>query len=115
MKLFSCPRCRKGKLYSGLLKVAPACDQCGLSYIGHEEGDGPAFFGILIIGAAAAIGAAIMEVKYEASFLLQAAIWVPFIFIGSIFSLRVGKAALIAIQFQLRSHDFSSPPDGGVR
>ena len=27
-----CPRCGKGKLYSGFLNLAPRCEACGLDY-----------------------------------------------------------------------------------
>lgn len=102
-----CPRCGKGKLYKNLLDVAPACNVCGLSFAGHEQGDGPAFMGILIIGALTAIGAAVVEIKLEPPFWVHAALWFPFVIIGSILSLRWLKAALIAMQYQYRKEDFS--------
>ena len=101
-----CPRCGKGKLYRGLLTVADACGECGLSFAGHEQGDGPAFFGILIIGGLTAILAAVVEIRYEPPFWLHALVWVPFIVIGSIMTLRLAKAALIAMQYRLRGEDF---------
>jgi len=101
-----CPRCGKGKLYRSLLDIAPACTACGLSFAGHEQGDGPAFMGILIIGALTAIGAAILEIKLAPPFWVQGAIWFPFVIIGSIVSLRWLKAALIAVQYQYRKDDF---------
>ena len=39
-----CPRCGEGKLFSSLLKLAPGCDKCGLSYAFADPADGPAFF-----------------------------------------------------------------------
>jgi len=102
-----CPRCGKGKLYKNLLDIADYCHQCGLSFKAHKQGDGPAFFGILIIGALTAIGAAVVEIKLEPPFWLHAVIWVPFIVVGSITSLRWLKAALLAIQYQYRKDDFT--------
>ncbi len=102
-----CPACGRGKLYSGLLKIAPACSACGLSFARHEQGDGPAFFAILIVGAATAIGAAVLEIKYEPPFWLHAMIWVPFVLIASLLSLRWLKAALIGVQYHLRKDDFT--------
>jgi uncharacterized protein (DUF983 family) len=106
MSLLRCPRCGKGKLYSGLLTVAGHCSECGLPLRAHEQGDGPAFFAILIIGALAAIGAAVTEIKFAPPFWLHAVIWGPFIIGGSILSLRWLKAALIAAQYRLRKEDF---------
>ncbi len=50
-----CPRCGEGKLFGGFLKLAPACDRCGLDFSFADPADGPAFFvmsgvGILVIG-----------------------------------------------------------------
>lgn len=103
-----CPRCGRGKLYRGLLTVVDQCSVCGLPLKAHEQGDGPAFFAVLIVGALAAIGAAITEIKYEPPFWVHAAIWLPFVVIATLLSLRWLKGALIAIQYQYRQHDFGS-------
>ena len=39
MRLTRCPRCGKGRLFSGIITIAPACSACGLSFAGHEQGD----------------------------------------------------------------------------
>ena len=87
--------------------MAEKCDACGLSFAGHEQGDGPAVFAILIVGGLAAMFAAIVEIKYEPPFWLHAVIWVPFIIIGSIMCLRYLKAMLIAVQYRVKKDDFS--------
>jgi uncharacterized protein (DUF983 family) len=104
--MFECPRCHQGKLFAGLLTVVDRCAACGLALREHEQGDGPAFFGIVIIGTLAAMGAAILEVKYTLSYWVQAAIWVPFIIIGSILCLRFFKAAIITMQYRVKPWDF---------
>lgn len=111
--IYRCPRCGKGKLYKGLLTIADGCGECGLSFKGHEQGDGPAFFGILVIGMLAGIGSAVVEVMYAPPYWLHVAIWGPFIVIGSILALRVGKAALISAQYRLRGEDFTQRDDAG--
>ena len=108
ISITTCPRCYKGRLFSGLTKVVDRCSECGLSLKGHEQGDGPAFFGIVIIGTLASIGAAILEVKYELNYWLQAGIWIPFIIIGSLFCLRYGKAMLIHLQYRVKPWDFKT-------
>lgn len=40
----ACPRCGKGKLFAGWLKLAPKCKVCGLDYSFADPADGPAFF-----------------------------------------------------------------------
>ncbi|MDE3016426.1 MAG: DUF983 domain-containing protein [Pseudomonadota bacterium] len=106
MKIFRCPACGKGKLFRGALTVAERCGECGLSFQGHEQGDGPAFFAILIIGALTAIGAAVVEIKFEPPFWLHAVLWIPFVLVGSVLSLRFLKAALIAVQYRVKRDDF---------
>ncbi len=39
-----CPRCTEGKLFAGILKLAPRCEQCGLDFSFADPADGPAFF-----------------------------------------------------------------------
>jgi uncharacterized protein (DUF983 family) len=102
-----CPACGQGKLYKSWLEITDECSVCHLSFREHEQGDGPAFFGVLIVGAATAIGAAVVEIKYEPPFWLHAAIWLPFVVIASLLSLRWLKAALIGVQYHLRRQDFN--------
>ena len=54
-----CPRCGKGRLFAGFLKLAPGCEVCGLSYDFADPADGPAFFVITFgcVPAAAASAA----------------------------------------------------------
>lgn len=111
MRLFRCPRCGKGKLYRGMLAVAGRCSECQLSFAGHEQGDGPAFFAITIIGALVAIFASIVEIRYEPPFWLHGVLWIPFVLIGSVVALRFSKAAIIRAQYNLRSGDFTQGND----
>lgn len=101
-----CPRCGKGKLYSGLLKVATQCSACGLSFKGHEQGDGPASLSILIVGALVGIAASVVEVMFAPPFWLHAVLWTPTIIILSLLSLRWIKAAIVAAQYQYRRENF---------
>jgi len=48
------------------------------------------------------------QIKFEPPFWLHAALWIPFIGIGTVLSLRLLKAALIAVQYQYRKDDFNS-------
>ncbi len=106
MRLTRCPRCGKGKLYRGLLAVVDTCGNCGLSFKKHEQGDGPAFFAITFIGGVVAIAASVVEIKYEPPYWLHAVLWIPFIVIGSLLTLRIAKAAIISLQYARRPQDF---------
>jgi uncharacterized protein (DUF983 family) len=107
LSIFRCPRCGKGRLYRGWLEMNDSCSDCALPFSAREQGDGPAFFAVLLIGALTAIGAAIVEIKLAPPFWLHAAIWIPFTLIGTILGLRVLKAALVGVQYQYRKDDFT--------
>jgi uncharacterized protein (DUF983 family) len=94
-----CPRCGKGKLYTGFLTLRPACENCGLDYAFIDSGDGPAVFIIMIAGAIVVGAALIVEVKYQPPFWLHAALWLPLILATTLLPLRSMKALLIALQF----------------
>jgi uncharacterized protein (DUF983 family) len=94
-----CPRCGKGKLYAGFLTLRPTCENCGLDYAFIDSGDGPAVFIIMIAGAIVVGAALIVEAKYQPSFWLHAALWLPLILATTLLPLRSMKALLIALQF----------------
>jgi uncharacterized protein (DUF983 family) len=98
-----CPRCGKGKLFSGFLSLRPACDHCGLDYAFIDAGDGPAVFIILIAGFLVVGCALIVEVKYQPPFWVHAALWLPLIFVTTLLPLRPMKALLIALQYHHRA------------
>lgn len=45
-----CPRCGRGSLFKGYLKVSGPCPLCKLDYSHHRADDGPAYLTILIVG-----------------------------------------------------------------
>lgn len=100
-----CPRCGKGRLYSGFLSVASACEVCGLDYSRFQAGDGPAVFVILIVGAIVAGGALVTEVAYKPPYWVHAVIWGPAILILSLGFLRPLKTWLIVQQYKHRAEE----------
>ena len=94
-----CPRCGKGKLYSGFIDLRLSCEACGLDYAFIDAGDGPAIFIIMIAGAIVVGAALIVEVKYQPPFWLHAALWLPLILVTTLLPLRAMKSLLIALQF----------------
>ncbi len=96
----SCPRCGRGKLFSGLLGVAPKCDKCGLDFKFSDTGDGPAVFVTLIAGLAV-LGAALWtELRYEPPFWVHLVIFLPLTLIVCVGLLRPTKGLLIALQYR---------------
>ena len=100
-----CPRCGKGRLFGGYLKVARSCSSCGLDYTGFEAGDGPAVFVILIVGAIVAGGALLVEVAFQPPYWVHALIWGPALLILSLGLLRPLKAAMIVLQYKHKAEE----------
>jgi uncharacterized protein (DUF983 family) len=96
----SCPRCGQGRLFDGLVKIRPACSNCGLDYSFADSGDGPAVFVIMIIGFIVVGLALWLEVNYSPPIWLQLIIWIPLAIVLCLWLLRVMKATLIALQYK---------------
>ena len=94
-----CPRCHKGKLFSGFLNLRKQCPECGLDYSFADAGDGPAIFVILISGFIVVGAALIVEVIYQPPFWLHAVLWGPLILAVTLLPLRLIKGLLIVLQY----------------
>jgi uncharacterized protein (DUF983 family) len=95
-----CPRCGKGKLYSGFLTVRPSCEVCGLDYSFIDAGDGPAVFIILFAGFVVVGSALVVETMYQPPYWVHAALWLPLVLLTTVLPLRPLKGILIALQYQ---------------
>jgi len=88
-----CPRCGQGALFRTGLLLCDKCERCGLNYAFADSGDGPAVFGILILG------------------FLVPPVWVHVVLWGlltplcAFFLLRVLKATLIALQYKHKAEE----------
>lgn len=102
----ACPRCGRGRLFSGFLDVAPTCESCGLDLRAQDSGDGPAVFIILILGFVVVGLALWLEIAREPPLWLHALLWPPLIVGGSLALLRPMKAGMIALQYRHRAHTF---------
>jgi uncharacterized protein (DUF983 family) len=93
-----CPNCGVGPLFTGFLKVAPRCSNCGFDLAKADSGDGPAVFVIFIAGFIAAFGVLLTEL------FLRPPIWVDFLWLPIAAALCLGllrpmKGLMIAAQF----------------
>ncbi len=101
-----CPACGRGSLFSGFLTVAAECPVCGQDLRAHEQGDGPAVFAILLLGAVI-VGLALgTELRFQPPLWLHAVLWPPLIIAGALALLRPLKATLIALQYRHRREDY---------
>jgi uncharacterized protein (DUF983 family) len=98
-----CPRCGKGRLFSGFLTLAPACENCGLDFAFMDSGDGPAFFVMSIVGFVVVGGALAVEVRYQPPLWVHVALWLPLSLLLAMALLRPFKGVLVALQYRYRA------------
>lgn len=100
-----CPRCGRGRLYSGLLMVRDRCEVCGVDLSGADAGDG-AVVGVILVLGALVVGLAIwVEIAFSPPLWVHGVIWPLFTFPAAILLMRPAKAALIALQYRNRANE----------
>ena len=104
--LSRCPRCGRGKLFAGYLRVAARCGACALDLEPHDSADGPAVFVMFIVGGVVVALAFWLELSYTPPYWLHAVLWAPAAIIGSLVLLRPAKAILIALQYRYGAAGF---------
>ena len=98
-----CPRCGRGRLFSGFLTVAPACTVCGLDFGFADAGDGPAVF-VMLMGGFLVLGAALaVEIAYQPPLWIYPLVFVPLSLVVCLGLLRPFKGVLIAAQYVNRA------------
>lgn len=96
-----CPRCGQGRLFDGYLKVRDACETCGQDFGFADSGDGPAVFITFFAGFIVVAVSLWLEITYQPSFWIHAAVATPVIIITCLVPLRPLKGWLIARQYQM--------------
>ena len=110
-----CPRCGKGALFRSYLKVADACDVCGLDFSNEDSGDGPAVFVMSIVGFIVVPAALALELAVSPPVWLHMLLWLPLATILTLLILPPFKATLFALQWKHNAHEAQldlSPVDG---
>jgi uncharacterized protein (DUF983 family) len=95
-----CPACGAKALFAGTLRFSDRCRSCGLDFTAGNVGDGPAALLMLPLGALVVTGALFMHFALGAPWWVQMLVWPPVTAALAIFGLRVGKAALFALEYQ---------------
>lgn len=103
-----CPRCSKGHMINGFLKVADKCEVCGLDFAFADAGDAPAIIVMTIAGFLVLGVGLLVEVYYQPPYWVHAAILVPLavLFLGL---LRPVKGLMIALQFYTKAEEHGAP------
>lgn len=100
-----CPRCGKGRIFSGILTVAERCKVCGLDLRKQDAGDGPAVFVIFFLGVIFMPLVFWLEFTFEPPWWLHMVLWTPLVVIVAIALLRPMKGLLISQQFRHHASD----------
>lgn len=94
-----CPRCQRGHLFQGVLKLAPKCEVCGLDFSFADPADGPAFFAMSIVAVPALAFALWLQFTYEPSLWVHLIVTVPLTLVVSVALLRPLKGWLVCSQY----------------
>ena len=71
-----------------------------MDFAGFNVGDGPAAFLTLIWGTIVVVLAVWLELAANPPWWVHVLLWLPLVTIGTLFSLRVAKAALLALEYR---------------
>jgi uncharacterized protein (DUF983 family) len=100
-----CPRCGRGPLFAGYLRIALKCSCCGLDYALFDVGDGASVFVILIAGFLVVGAALIVEIRWSPPYWVHAVLWLPAIAIVTIGGLRLAKSTLMVLQYRNKARE----------
>ena len=100
-----CPRCGKGRLFEGFLKVAPRCNVCGLDFSFADPADGPAFFVMMIMAVPVTAFGIWIELAYEPPLWVHAVTTLPALLLVCTLPLRFFKGWLVASQFAHKAEE----------
>lgn len=95
-----CPRCGEGPLLTGFLTIREACPACGLDYGFAEPADGPAFFGMSLIGVVGMIGLMAFDFTVHPPIWVHMVVTLPLLVVACLAVLRPLKGWLVAEQFR---------------
>ena len=98
-----CPRCGRGRVFSGYLKLAETCESCGLELGAMDSGDGPAVFVMFIVLIITMPLVFLVWALFEPPIWVHAILW-PIVIIGlSLALLRPAKGLMLGIQYKLKA------------
>lgn len=100
----SCPRCGKGRLFTGPIRFRPRCEHCDLDFSQFNVGDGPAAFLILIVGAILTAGSLVLDGAVEPPWWVHL-VWAPVGLLLTGAGLRLAKAWLLGAEYRNRARE----------
>ena len=103
--LCRCPRCGEGKLFSGYLKLAPSCENCGLDLKFADSGDGPAVFVIFLVAPLVILMALVVGATVPIAPWMHLVIWIPVTVVLCLALLPPFKGVLVNVQYRHDAHE----------
>jgi len=100
-----CPRCGKGHLFAGFLRLADRCDHCGLSYDFADPADGPAFFVICFGCVPAVVFALLLEIWVAPPVWVHFVTSLPVLLVTCVLPLRPLKGWLVCSQYFFKARE----------
>lgn len=94
-----CPRCGKGHMFKGFLKLADRCEVCGLDFSYANPADGPAFFVQMFTCIPAVVFTLLLEIMASPPFWVHLVTSLPLLLATTVLPLRPLKGWLVASQF----------------
>lgn len=98
-----CPRCGKGHIFAGFLKMRDACEVCGLDYSFADPADGPAFFVLCFACVPSVILTLWIELAFNPPFWVHLVTSLPFLLATCLLPLRPLKGWLVASQYYFKA------------
>lgn len=106
-----CPRCGRGRLFDGFLKLADRCEECGLDFGPSDSGDGPAVLVIFVLGFGIMPFVMWLEFAVTPPYWVHLAIWPATIIILALIILRPAKAIMVGYQYKNLPHVYEEPKE----
>jgi uncharacterized protein (DUF983 family) len=100
-----CPRCGKGRLFRGFLKLASCCDVCGLDYGFADPADGPAFFAMTAMSFPIVGFALWFDAAYAPPWWVHLVTTLPLLIVLCALPLRPLKGWLVCSQYFYKAEE----------
>ena len=92
-----CPTCGQGSLFDGFLKLRGTCSVCGASNGDYPCDDFPPYLTIFAVGHLVVPLLVLIDLRYQPSVWLQAAIWLPVTALLCLLLLPTMKGAAVGL------------------
>lgn len=100
-----CPRCGVPGLFRSAVSFADRCPSCALDFNQFNVGDGPAAFLVFVVGGILTIGLVWVELAFSPPIWVHLLLWLPLLVVLTVGLLRIGKAALLILEYRTRARE----------